>query len=315
MIPSEDKLVTTARLSGSWTTYLAAIHGVLTSSGMSRLSIDDMAGMTGIAFQLVMHEHCDAASVTVYDWVRRHQDALDRIGVLSEIYHYEPGTRTYESARKRAVTHIQHAIDNGVGVIAWAIDSGEFGIIYGYDDQDGVFIVDGVDKFNRPLGSDPMLYQNIGKKFPPAPFLHYQIPVEHTDFDPEKTYIDSLKFYIGEMEKTAHMAPAFQSGFLAYDNWIRALKNHSYNPFGLRYCTTVYAESKCFASQYVRKLDKTWGGIKHLDDAANHFEKIAGLYQSMMDVLEHVTHGLDSLSVGARRRDKQCEGRALSAAA
>jgi hypothetical protein len=285
-----------ARMSGSWTSYLGAAHGVLTAAGMTDLDLAETAGMTGLAFHLVMHKQCDAAAVTVYDWPNRHQDALDRIGILAELYHYEPHWRTYEAARRRAKDNIQASIDRGIGVIAWAIDTGEFGVIYGYDDEDGVYLVDGVDKFNRPLGSDPLLYENIAKPFPPAPFLHYQIPLERTSYDPERTYLESFKFYVHEMEKPFHMSADFYSGFLAYDCWIRALKEGAYRPFGLRYCLTVYAESKMFAAEYARKLAKTWGGLPGLNDAAGLFEEIAGQYSMMMkEVLEQDFDGAKHL--------------------
>jgi hypothetical protein len=119
-----NKKMTSARLEGCWTTYLGAIQGVLSSAGMTDLSLYETAGMTGMAFHFFMHKKCDAASVTVYDWVGRHMNALDRIGVLSEIYHYEPNTVVYHEARKHAVTNIKTSIDNGIGVIAWAIDNG-----------------------------------------------------------------------------------------------------------------------------------------------------------------------------------------------
>ncbi|UVI29470.1 hypothetical protein [Paenibacillus spongiae] len=277
---------TLARYGGAWTTYLGSAHGVLTAAQMTDLSLTEMAGMTGMAFQLYMHKHCDAASVTVYDWVSRHLNVLDRIGILSEVYHYEPGTRTYEAARKHAVTNIQASIDRGVGVVAWAIDGGEFGIIHGYDDEDGVYLVDGVAKFNRAFGSDPVLYENIGLTFPPAPFLHYQIPIASVAYNREQTYVDSLKFYVHEMEKQYHMSPDFHSGFLAYDNWIHALSSASYNAFGLRYSTSVYAEAKMWAAEYVRLLANSWGEMPRLSDIADRFEEIAKLYSKMMlDIL------------------------------
>ncbi|RXZ77789.1 hypothetical protein EBB07_27335 [Paenibacillaceae bacterium] len=278
-------------MAGSWTTYLGAAHGVLSAAKLTDLSLMEMAGMTGMAFHLYMHKHCDAAAVTVYDWVGRHQSALDRIGVLSETYHYEPGSRTYEPAKKRAAFNIKNAIDQGTGVVAWAIDTGEFGIIYGYDDEDGVFLVDGVDRFNRPLGSDPMLYENIGMKFPPAPFVHYQIPLASVAFNREQTYIDSLTFYVHEMKKGYHMSPDFQSGFLAYDIWVHSLKNDTYNPFGLRYCTIVYAEAKCFAAEYMQYLAADWGGLKGMHDVAGNFKQVAVIYRSMMDALEQSWDG------------------------
>lgn len=289
--PLNKRVVTNAKLSDGWTTYTAAAHGVLTAAGLTQLSLADFSGLTGMAFHLIMHKHCDTSSATVYNWPGRHLDALDRIGVLSEVYHYEPGIQTYEAARRRAIVRIQDALRQGTGVIAWGIDTGEFGVILGYDDEDGVFLVDGVDKFNRPLGSDPMLYQNLAKKFPPAPFLHYQIPLESVSIDLDLAYRRSLAFYVTEMEKSYHMSEDFASGFRAYDHWIGTLQAGNFNSFGLRYNTTVYAEAKCFAAEYVQGLVANWdNGIDGLDVLADHFQYIAKLYRAMMDVLAQGWH-------------------------
>lgn len=299
------KGTTEARLGASWTTYLGAAYGVVTVAGMSDRTLEEVAGMTGMAFHLIMHKRCDPASVTVYNWPVRHLDALDRIGVLTEVYHYEPGMRTYDAARRRAVDHIRSAIDRGVGVIAWAIDTGEFGVIYGYDDEDGVFYVDGVDRFNRPFGSDPMLYENIGVKFPKAPFLHYQIPVAAASFDLEQTYRGSFRLYVEEMEKKFHMSPDFHSGFLAYDCWVHALEADDYDPFGLRYGTTVYTESKMFAAEYARRLAGEWGGLRRMDDIVGLFGQIAAEYGHMMAVLEQDFNGGQHLGKPVTRKQAQ----------
>jgi hypothetical protein len=296
----ENKIVTkstNARLSGCWTTYLGAAHGVLSAAKMIDMSLPEMSGMTGLAFHFFIHNKCNPGSVTVYDWVNRHQNALERIGVLSKVYHDEPNTPTYEVARQQAVDIIKASIDRGIGVIAWAIDNGEFGIIYGYDDDDGVFMVDGVGKFNRPLGSDPMLYENIAKKFPPAPFLHYQIPLQSVVFEREQAYLESLKYYATLMEKQFHMTPHFHSGFLAYDKWIHALNSTAYNAFGLRYIISVYSETKCLAAQYIRQLADTWDGISGLTDLAECFEEVARLYRLMMvDIMQQDWNGAKHLN-------------------
>jgi len=295
-----------ARMSAGWSTYHASMYGVLTAAGMTDLSMADFAGMTGLAFHLYMNNHCDPSGVTVYNWPVRHQNAMDRIGVLTEMYHYEPGTNTYEAARQRAVDNLKAAIDSGVGAVAWAIDTGEFGVIYGYDDDDGIFYVDGVDKFNRDLGSDPMLYENIAKKFPPAPFLHYQIPVAKVPIDLERVYRDSLTMYVDEMERAFHMSPDFHSGLHAYDVWMQSLSDNTYNPFGLRYCTTVYAESKCFAAEYAHALADKWNGWSGIRMLADYFDQIAHSYKSMMNVLEQDWNGGQHL--GKPVNEKQAQG-------
>ncbi|MBO9608512.1 MAG: hypothetical protein J7639_21340 [Paenibacillaceae bacterium] len=277
---------TSARLPGCWATYAGAAHGVLSAAGMIDLTLRETFGMTGVAFQLFMHKHCFASSVTVYDWVGRHINALDRIGVLSEMYHYEPQTNTYDAARERVICKIKQSIDRGVAVIAWAIDTGEFGIIYGYDDEDGVFLVDGVHKFNRPLGSDPMLYGNLGLKFPPAPFIHVQIPIARIDYDREQTYRNSLRFYLDVMKTQYHMSPDFHCGFRAYDAWIDTLESGTFDAFGLRYNTSVYTECKCYAAEYVRDLAERSTSMRGLTAVADLFGEVVERYRRMQDVLE-----------------------------
>lgn len=285
---------TSARLGMCWTTYLGASHGVATAAGMTDLTLTEFAGVTGIAFQFFMHKHCDVSSVTVYDWIGRHQNSMERIGILAEVFHSEPGMNTYEAARKLGVSKIKSSIDRGVGVVAWAIDHGEFGVIHGYDDEDGVFLVDGVDKFNRQLGSDPMLYENLAVKFPPAPLLHLVIPIESVPYDRERAYRESLRFYVSEMERSFHMTKDYHSGLLAYDNWIHGLGD-SFDPFGVRYATTVYAESKMFASEYARQLAAGWGKEHGLEGVVERFERIAGVFSRMMDVLEQDWNGAKHL--------------------
>lgn len=285
------KGLTTAKLPGCWATYAGAAYGVLSDAGMIDLSLAEMTGVSGAAFQFFMHTHCIAASVTVYDWVGRHADALDRLGVMSEIYHYQPGTNTYDAARERVVGKIKQSIDRGVAVIAWAIDTGEFGIINGYDDEDGVFFVDGVHKFNRPLGSDPMLYGNLGLKFPPAPFIHVQIPIERVEYDREQMYRKSLQFYLDVMNQQYHVGPDFHSGFRAYDAWLHALESGTYDAFGLRYNTSVYAECKCFAAEYLDILAVRSASMKGLPVVADLFGRMNGQYRRMMDLLEQDLNG------------------------
>lgn len=281
---------TRARLSGCWTTYVGAAHGVLQAAGLCELDITQMMGMTGMAFHLIVHERCEPASVTVYDWLSEHLMAFDRIGVLSEIHLAEPGTPTYDAARRRAVENIRASIDRGIGVVLWGVDTGEFGVVYGYDDGDGVFLVNGV----HALGSghsDPILYENVGRSFPHAPFLHYQMALERVPFDPGFSYRRSLEFYVHQMEKEFHMAPGFKSGLMAYENWSHGLDSGAYHPFGLRYLTAVYHEAKIHAARYLAFLAESWRGFPSLPEIAAGFDQVAGVYQRMMAVLEQDCHG------------------------
>ncbi|MHB0886747.1 MAG: hypothetical protein ACYC41_12790, partial [Bacillota bacterium] len=196
-----------ARFTPLWTSYGGAAHGVLKAAGMYDGDITRLMGQTGLAFHLIWHETCCPSSVTIYDWVEEHQTAMERLGVLTEAFIAMPGSPSYDAARRRAVVNIKAAIDRGMGVILWGVDTGEFGVVYGYDDADGVLLVDGVGK--TAAGSNPILYENVGRSFEGAPILHYQVPVEKVPYDPARSYRESLAFYVRHMESRSHIAPEY----------------------------------------------------------------------------------------------------------
>lgn len=273
-----------ARMGMGWTSYVGALAGVLRAAGMSELSETQLMGLTGMAFHLIVEENLCVSGPTVYPWVEEHLAGLERMGILAEVYQAMPDSPVYEAARRRAVTNIKAAIDRGVGVALWGVDTGEFGIVNGYDDADGVFLMSGCFD-HGPEGSAPLLYENLGRSFEGAPILHYVIPVERVPFDPARAYTESLRFYVDQMEREFHMSPNYRSGLLAYRNWERALAGGNYNPRGLRYITFVYGEAKQDAAAYLNWLVEAWNGLPGLEAVAAQFGRIAGVYARMMSAL------------------------------
>jgi len=287
---------TGARLTPSWTSYVGAAHGVLKAAGMIDLSMSQMMGMTGIGFHFIVHEECCPSSVTVYDWMSEHQQAMARIGVFAELNMAEPGTPTYDAARRHTIHRIRESIDRGVGAILWGVDTGEFGVAYGYDDDDQVLLVSGVASAGGETGeSDPILYDNVGLTFGGAPILFCQTPIEAMPFDLDSTSRQSLAFYVEQMEKTTHVAPAYHSGLLAYDAWIRAMKTGKFNPFGLRYIAAVYADAKAHTAEYIESLSKEWDTSREMQDAAGAAKQLAKAFSQILDDLEQPSCGPEAL--------------------
>ena len=52
--------------------YLAAAHGVLEAAGLWQGELYELAGVTGLAFQFIVHETACPSSTTVYDWGQSH---------------------------------------------------------------------------------------------------------------------------------------------------------------------------------------------------------------------------------------------------
>ena len=279
-----------ARYRCCWTTYLGAIQGVLADAGWCDLDLPRLAGLTGLAFHLIVHESCCPSSVTVYDWLGEHWQALDRVGVLSEVRLAMPDANTYEAACRQAAIDLKAAVDRGVGAVLWGVDTAEFGVVYGYDDGDGIFLVDGVWSSG---GSKPILYANLGRSCH-VPILHYQIPTAPVPYDRDRAYRRSLASYLKQMERHDHENPAYGSGLAAYDNWLHALESGRYDPFGLRYLAAVYGEAKQLAATYLEHLAEEWRGLPGLPEIADRFAGIARVYRAMMPALgQDPTSGKD----------------------
>lgn len=267
-----------ARFEEAWMSYIGAVQGVLNAANMGPWEYWRLMGETGMAFHLVMHESCCVSSVTMYDWMNTHSTAMSRIGILSEVYQAVPGTPTFDAACRRALVHIKESVDNGVGVVLWGVDTGEFGVVYGYDDEDGVLLTSGC------WGSrgKPILYENIGRSFPGAPVLHYQIMLERVPTDERQTARSALQYYVDLMERPGHIAPGYRAGLLAYDNWIRGLQTEGFAHMGCRYATFVYTDARECAARYVAHLAEA---DPALQPAAASFRRTAEIYGRMMAVL------------------------------
>jgi len=193
---------------------------------------------------------------------------MARIGVFAELQMAEPGIPIYDAARRHTIRRIRESIDRGVGAVLWGVDTGEFGVAYGYDDDDRVLLVSGVASAGSETGeSDPILYDNVGLTFQGAPILFCQTPIEAVPFDLDRANRQSLAFYVEQMEKTSHVAPAYYSGLPAYDAWIQAMKTGKFNPFGLRYIAAVYADAKAHAAEYIESLSKDWNTSGAMQEA------------------------------------------------
>ncbi len=271
------KILPDINMGKSWTTYIGSVHGVLRGAGLWEESIELLMGMTGMAFHFIVHSQTCPSSVTVYDWMSEHFSMMDRIGIYSESTHIENSRslNTFDKARAMAVTRIKESIDNGIGVVVWApTPMLEFGIINGYDDDDEVFFVrDCVNK-----NPDPLLYSNLGKS--EVPVLFIQRFFDRVDVEAEKTFRDSLQFGLYQWERGSNI-PLYASGRGGYHNLINALEKKDFNPFGLVYLFTVYADSKKNIDIYLRYIISESRYLKGLGEASEIYSEVKDRYSEI----------------------------------
>lgn len=275
------KILDNVNMGCTWTSYIGAVDGVLRGAGMWKEELFKLMGMTGMAFHFIVHKGTCSSSVTVYDWVNEHSAMMDRIGIHTDVYQiwHDPRLNTFTLKQKDAITRIKESIDRGVAVVAWApTPLLEFGIIYGYNDEDGVFFAR--ECTGRPV--DPLLYDNLGKS--QVPILFYQLFKDKVEIDTAKAYRQSLEYAVGEWNREYHVNPDYAVGRKGYDNLIGALNTGSFDDFGAAYLLAVYCDAKENAARYLEFLAGEVGGWDGLTPAAELYRQIAGNFRRMTEL-------------------------------
>lgn len=271
------KKLENVKMGYTWTSYISAAEGALSCAGLWEGETWKLMGMTGIGFHFIIHRQVCPSGVTVYDWVNDHLNAMDRIGVHSQVYSFmDVRMNTFDKVREDAINTIKESIDKGCPVLVWA-PTGllEFGLITGYDDEDGVFFV--MDCTGQSC--DPMLYTNLGLS--EVPMLFYQTFKGKVAVGLEKTYCDSLRYGLSEWEKPFHISPDYASGREAYGYLLSAMKSGDIDDFGLAYCLSVYADSTNCIANYLRFVGESSEKLKSIGNAASLFEQAAEKYRQL----------------------------------
>jgi predicted DNA-binding transcriptional regulator YafY len=260
----------------SWLSFAGASYGVLKAMGYWDEPIHMFLGKTGLAFHYIIHEHLNPSSPTVYDWPEKHFEALDRIGIGTTQFNVysKKTTNTFSLVQKRALEAIKMSLQNGKGVVVWAPTKIlEFGIVYGYDDEENVLLVH--DCLNHE--ADPMLYTNIG--ISDVPFLYYQIIEGKTEVPEEKIVRDAIRYGISEWKKQTSLSRYYATGKNAYANLLNALTKEEYDSFGLAYILSVYTDTKTALSRFFGDLSLQYPKWRWVKRTYSYFEILSELYE------------------------------------
>ncbi|MCM1190606.1 MAG: hypothetical protein NC541_15095 [bacterium] len=282
-------------LFSAWNTYAVSMMSVLEDCGMwnKEDTFQKFMGVTGIAAQLCIDTHCSALPVTDYDWITEHPRFLERIGVKTRICYASPDDPAYEAKQALAIDAVKKSLDQDRAAVVWGIDTGEFGIIDGYDDEDGVFFTKGIGSPDSG-GSMPILYANLGKTFSNAPVLYVEIPDSVQPIDRKQVYYSSLKLYAQEMTRVSDNTDRAY-GINGYDLLLSGLKKNSCDSFGLRYCMGIYYERKEAMLLYLREIRDVFEN-QGMECIIDGLEQVAGLYRQMTSgVLAQGTDGWNHL--------------------
>ena len=279
----------------AWNTYAVSIMSVLEHCGMwdKDATFQKFLSVTGIASQFCVDANCSALPVTDYDWMEMHTKFMECIGVQTQKYYASPLDEQYVARQKEAIDGLKQAIQNGRAGVVWGIDTGEFGIIYGYDDEDGVFFPKGIGTQNTNC-SMPVLYGNLGKTFEAAPVLYCEIPESVQAVDWQQAYRKALHLYVQGMQASRDVSGRVY-GLAVYDAISEAIRDDRVESFGLKYCTGIFYERKDALLKYLEEMQSKQPD-KLQEQLIDSFRITVDLYRKLMfDILGEGTEGWNFL--------------------
>jgi hypothetical protein len=246
---------TKTMLGMTWMSYMGSVYGCLKQSGMWDDAVHNLIGQTGIGFQFIISDKLCASGPTVYNWIEEHFKMMDRIGVYSqhEMFYKSDAPNTFKTAQKEGVKKIRKSIDDGKPVIVWGPSPvPEFGIIWGYDDEDKVFYVEDC----LPTDPAPLMYDNLGESN--VPIFYVQYLIKKVNYDKNETIRKSLKYAVDCWNSKVPVYPGYAIGKMAYDFLITGLQKDVVDGFGLSYSINVYDDLKENVRKYfddIRNID------------------------------------------------------------
>ncbi|MCE5224156.1 hypothetical protein LLG10_08295 [bacterium] len=286
------KILDQAHLTPAWCSYAGGIFSVLNSAGIWKDEFWKLYGLSGMAFQFIVHEECCPSSVTVYDWVNGHYHAMDRLGVFTscdELF-YSKQLQTFSLLQQHCTDKIKQSIDQGKAVLVWAPTPVlEFGIIKGYDDDNRLLFAEAVNDQNP----DPLMYDNLGMS--EVPIIYCQYVLDHLAMDTHKAITNSLQFGLSEWRKENHIHPQYACGRKAYDFLLQSMDSQKLNGFGLGYILAVYQESKQVLHQFLDWIHTSTKEYPGIEEAALLFRQVAENFHKM--------HELWPFNPGARQQE------------
>lgn len=253
--------------------YVAALDGALRAGGLWEDDTAMLAGLTGLAFHLVVDPKTCPASPTAYYWSGVHATAVERLGIGTRCVECVGRVEVYPERRDEAVAMIKASLDQGRPAVVRTVDWAEFAIVVGYDDEDGVLFYD--DRH-----ADPILYDNLGSPHG-FPFLFAQVFDSPAAFDLPRAAQSALAYAVtcwtGEGFQK-HRWYDFAVGAEGYAALIRALESRATDPLGLRYTVKIHADGRSCVQRFVRRLvaDEVLPGLERVADVYDEVAPLVG---------------------------------------
>lgn len=283
----------------TWTTVADSLYSMLKYTDKG-LSFPMIMGLTGHAFRInIIPDSVHIAGPTAYNFEEILVRGLRNIGLTAKAVDglkptigenanfIDPSLLEKEAMAKReshrslpeALDLIHRSIDRGIPVLAWDIFFPEFGVLYGYDDEQRQLYADECGR------RDTLPYEHLGRGVLEEIFvLGIEDAFEVSRQDQLREALRMIgEHYEGEESRTPSEAV---KGLAAYDAWIDALQGGQIEPNGHAYNIAVILDGRKYAAKFWQELGVEWPQASETDRAirsliGNATELYEGIAESL----------------------------------
>lgn len=277
----------------AWLTWVAATTTCLRAVGLD-CDQADVAGFSGYAFHLCIHEVLCPSAPTALEWgeLTRGAHALGRATVEFRA----PGGDDLDSARRdsyrAAFDLVRGELRAGRPCVLWGTYLPEFGVVTGV--EDGAYLV---KCFKEVLGQDqpPIPYDataSVGGVYA----LGFPAEAEYGEL---RRDLEAILVAIRLWNRPAY--GPYRYGVAAYETWVESLRAGRAERFGCGYNAACYAEGRRFARTFLQRMaERRPLAADLLRQAAESYGDAAGAMDQVSEVFPF---------------DSEAEGRITDAAA
>jgi hypothetical protein len=230
----------------AWLTWVASATTCLRALGVE-CDQADVAGFSGYAFHLGIHEEICPSGPTLLEWGRlsRGAHSLGRATVELRCPDTTRPSLPRQEACRAAFDLVQHEVEAGRPSVLWGTYVPEFGVVVGIDDESYH-----VKTFREVLRQEqpPIRYDQT--ETPGGVYvLGFPAVAQYGELERDlEAILEAIRLW----ERPAY--GRYRFGADGYDAWIEALEAGRAERFGCGYNAACYAEGRRFACQFLGRL-------------------------------------------------------------
>ncbi|WP_322445555.1 hypothetical protein [Robertmurraya mangrovi] len=252
-----------------------SLYAILSAKGVYSDEKFMLSALTGMAFKFVIHKRIIPSSIDMMSWEVDTKLAIERIGFYNENYCGFTNDPTFPLYQRAAIEKIKRSIDKGTAILTRSPKTIQFGVIYGYDDVDGIFYCQDRSHEGEMI---PLLYQNFG--ILDTACWYYAIIGDHVQMNKRNLFIEAMILAVDEWETLYPCYPQtnkeYASGRLAYQYLIDALKKEDFHTFGAFHCLKTYCKSQQERALFFKEVSNEFSEVERVYEI---YQKVAELYQ------------------------------------